>query len=234
MVPMYPVLGGTGVPAAWQQGLATGALEGKAVLIGTTRDETTAFFGFDPSIQNLTSAGALTILTDSLGGQAREVYQRHAAQRRHATPAQIFTAVQTDALFRNRALEIADYHAAGGNAAHVYQFRPHPSRGRLRPRRDPLQRVAVSLRHIRRLLAQPDARTAWRRRTCPRTPLCQRRRGVHHERIGERLAALSNRTYPALRLRASTGSHRRTRPRNYVDHVCTLGRKTFSHSRFRE
>jgi len=121
MVPMYPVLGGTGVPAAWQQGLATGALEGKAVLIGTTRDETTAFFGFDPSIQNLTSAGALTILTDSLGGQAREVYQRHAAQRRHATPAQIFTAVQTDALFRNRALEIADYHAAGGNAAHVYQ-----------------------------------------------------------------------------------------------------------------
>lgn len=120
--PMYPVLGGAGVPAAWQQGLATGALEGKALLIGPTRDETTAFFGFDPSIQNLTYAGALTILTDSLGGQAREVYQRHAAQLRHATPAQIFTAVQTDALFRNGALEIADYHAAGGNAAYVYQF----------------------------------------------------------------------------------------------------------------
>jgi para-nitrobenzyl esterase len=120
--PMYPVLGGAAVPAAWQQGLATGALEGKALLIGTTRDEATAFFGSDPRIQKLPFGGALDILTVSLGGQARELYQQHAAQLPHATPAQIFTAVQTDALFRNAALEIADHHAAGGNATYVYQF----------------------------------------------------------------------------------------------------------------
>jgi para-nitrobenzyl esterase len=125
--PMYPVLGGSGVPAAWPQGLAIGALEGKDLLIGTTRDETTAFFGFDPRIQNLTSAGALDLLAEGLGGQAEEVFQRYSAQLPDATPAQIFTAVQTDAIFRNAALEIANHHAAGGDAAYVYQFDRAPA-----------------------------------------------------------------------------------------------------------
>ncbi|HEX7823433.1 MAG TPA: carboxylesterase family protein [Mycobacterium sp.] len=120
--PMYPVLGGAGVPAAWPQGLASGALEGNGLLIGTTRDEATAFFGFDPRIQNLTSEGALDLLTEGVGGQAEEVYQRHAVQRPDATPAQVYTAVQTDAIFRNGAFEIADQHAAGGNTAYVYRF----------------------------------------------------------------------------------------------------------------
>ncbi|KAA0081784.1 carboxylesterase/lipase family protein [Mycolicibacterium sp. P9-64] len=125
--PMYPVVGGTGVPAAWDQGLGSGALHGKAVLIGTTRDETTAFFGFDPRIQDLTAAGALDVLTEGLGGRAKEAYQRHAAQLPNATPAQIFTAVQTDAIFRDGALEIAAHHAAGGNPAYVYQFDRAPA-----------------------------------------------------------------------------------------------------------
>ena len=101
---MCPVLGGPGVPRAWQQALADGALEGKDLLIGTTRDEATAFFGFDAQIQSLTSEGALEILTGALGESAQAVYQRYVAQLPHATPAQIFTAVQTDALFRNGAI----------------------------------------------------------------------------------------------------------------------------------
>ncbi|MEV6118299.1 carboxylesterase family protein [Streptomyces sp. NPDC052109] len=125
--PMYPVLGGPGVPHAWQQGLADGALGGKALLIGTTRDEATAFFAFDPRIQNLTSAGALDILHGQIGEQAREVYQRHAARLPQATPAQIFTAVQTDELFRDGALQIADHHAAGGNPTYVYRFDYRPA-----------------------------------------------------------------------------------------------------------
>ena len=120
--PMYPVLGGAGIPAAWQQGLASGALDGRAVFIGTTRDETTAFFGFDPRIQNLTAPDAEGLLTEGLGARAQDAYRRHAEQRPGATPAQIFTAVQTDAVFRDGALEIAARHAAGGNPAYVYQF----------------------------------------------------------------------------------------------------------------
>ncbi|MEU9451519.1 carboxylesterase family protein [Streptomyces sp. NPDC048277] len=127
--PMYPVLGGPGMPRTRQQALADGALEGKPLLIGTTRDEATAFFAFDPRIQNLTTTGALEILTAQIGGQAaQDVYRRHAARLDdEATPAQIFTAVQTDGLFRDGSLEIADHHAAGGNTTYVYRFDHAPA-----------------------------------------------------------------------------------------------------------
>jgi para-nitrobenzyl esterase len=126
--PMYPVLGGPGVPRTWQRALADGALEGKALLIGTTRDEATAFFAFDPRIQNLTATGALDILAGQIGEQdAHEVYRRHAARLPQATPARIFTAVQNDELFRDGALQIADHHAAGGNATYAYQFDYQPA-----------------------------------------------------------------------------------------------------------
>ncbi|MEV7955224.1 carboxylesterase family protein [Streptomyces sp. NPDC088141] len=121
--PMYPVLGAPGAPRTRQQALADGALEGKPLLIGTTRDEATAFFAFDPRIQNLTTAAALDVLTAQIGRQAaQDVYQRHATRRPQATPAEIFTAVQTDGLLRNGSLQISDHHAAGGNTTYVYQF----------------------------------------------------------------------------------------------------------------
>jgi para-nitrobenzyl esterase len=78
--PMYPVLGAPGMPRTRRQALADGALEGKALLIGTTRDEATAFFAFDPRIQNLTTTTALDVFTAQLGWQAaQDVYQQHAA-----------------------------------------------------------------------------------------------------------------------------------------------------------
>ncbi|MFF4401991.1 carboxylesterase/lipase family protein [Streptomyces sp. NPDC001480] len=121
--PMYPVLGAPGMPRTLQQALTDGALEGKPLLIGTTRDEATAFFAFDPHIQNLTTDTALDVLTAQVGRQtAQDVYQQHADRLPQATPAQIFTSVQTDGLFRTGSLQIADHHAAGGNTTYVYQF----------------------------------------------------------------------------------------------------------------
>ncbi|MEW2511238.1 carboxylesterase family protein [Streptomyces sp. NPDC046870] len=126
--PMYPVLGAPGMPRTRQQALADGALEGKALLIGTTRDEATAFFAFDPRVRNLTAATALDVLAAQIGPEAaQEVYQRHAARLPQATPAQIFTAVQTDVLFRDGSLEIADQHAAGGDTTYVYRFDHAPA-----------------------------------------------------------------------------------------------------------
>ncbi|MFI6375669.1 carboxylesterase/lipase family protein [Streptomyces sp. NPDC050546] len=121
--PMYPVLGAPGMPRTWPQALADGALEGRPLLIGTTRDEATAFFAFDPRIQDLTTSGALDVLTAQVGRQAaQDVYRQHAARLPQATPAQIFTAVQTDGLFRDGSLQIADHHAAGGTTTYVYEF----------------------------------------------------------------------------------------------------------------
>lgn len=125
--PMYPVLGGAGISRQWRQALADGALDGKALLIGTTRDEATAFFGFDPRIQNLTEPEAVQILTAALGDRAEHVYQSHAAQLPGATPAEVFIAVQTDGVFRVGALAIAGRHAAGANTTYVYQFDRRPA-----------------------------------------------------------------------------------------------------------
>ncbi|MCX4911325.1 carboxylesterase/lipase family protein [Streptomyces sp. NBC_00878] len=125
--PMYPVLGGPGVPRDLHRAVADGALEGKPLLIGTTRDEATAFTAFDPRIHNLTPVGALDLLTGQLGEQAHEVYERYAARLESPTATQVLTAVQTDELFRNDSLRIADHHAAGGNATYVYQFDYRPA-----------------------------------------------------------------------------------------------------------
>ncbi|MFE2062447.1 carboxylesterase/lipase family protein [Streptomyces sp. NPDC059467] len=125
--PMYPVLGAPGMPRTWQRALTDGALEGKPLLIGTTEDEATAFFTFDPHIQNLTAAGTVGLLKDQAGDHAQQLYDTYAARLPQGTPAQVFTAIGTDGLFRDDALRIADHHAAGGNATHVYQFDYRPA-----------------------------------------------------------------------------------------------------------
>ncbi|MFK0024669.1 carboxylesterase/lipase family protein [Streptomyces sp. NPDC090798] len=126
--PMYPVLGGSGIPYAWRQALEAGALAGKDLLIGSTRDEMTAFFGFNERIQAFTPEEALNLLVSLHGGDARALYERHEAQRPGATPAQVVTDVETEAVFHGGVTEVAARHAADGNNVYVYQwdFRPEP------------------------------------------------------------------------------------------------------------
>ena len=87
--PMYPVLGAPGIPAAWQQALAAGRLDGKQVLTGTTKDEMTAFLAFSP-------AGT--------------------------TPSAELIEAETELIFRDGTLAVADHQAAAGHATYVYQF----------------------------------------------------------------------------------------------------------------
>ncbi|WP_280877626.1 carboxylesterase family protein [Streptomyces pseudovenezuelae] len=55
------------------------------------------------------------------------MYQRYAARLEVPTAARVFTAVQTDELFRDGSMRIADHHAAGGNATYVYEFDYRPA-----------------------------------------------------------------------------------------------------------
>ncbi|MFJ5677636.1 carboxylesterase/lipase family protein [Streptomyces sp. NPDC093097] len=121
---MYPVLGGAGTPHAWRDALAAGALNGKDLLIGTTRDEMTSFMGLDPNIRSLTRAGALALLAHQATGEgeAERLYERYAEQLPEATPGQRVIAAQTDAQFRDPALAIADHHATAQNPTYVYRF----------------------------------------------------------------------------------------------------------------
>lgn len=125
--PMHPVLGGPGLPRDLYRGLVEGGLEGKSLLIGTTRDEASAFTAFDPYVQSLGVDGVLELLSGQLGARAHEFYERYAARLEEPTPARVFTAMVTDELFRADSLRIADHHAAGGNATYVYEFDFRPA-----------------------------------------------------------------------------------------------------------
>jgi para-nitrobenzyl esterase len=116
---LSPVLG-TCVPRAWEKAAADGALQGKNLLLGTTRDEMMAFYAFDPRIQSLTADGATDMLKAQFGERAQAVYERYSTVG--ATPAQVLGSVHTDAFFRDAGLLIADQHTSGGDSTYVYQF----------------------------------------------------------------------------------------------------------------
>jgi para-nitrobenzyl esterase len=118
--PMYPVLGASGIPEAWPHALAGGRLDGKPLLTGTTRDEMAAFFAFDPRIQAITADQASSIVAGQLDGGA-ERYDR-TARLPDATPGDVLTKVETEIIFRDGTLAIADHHAAAGHPTYVYQF----------------------------------------------------------------------------------------------------------------
>jgi para-nitrobenzyl esterase len=119
--PMYPVLGSPGVPVTWQQALADGRLDGKHLLTGTARDEMTAFLAFDPRIQAATADQARSIAAGQIDGGG-ERFDRVAARHPHATPGDVLTELETDLVFRDGTLVIADRHAAAGHPTYVYQF----------------------------------------------------------------------------------------------------------------
>lgn len=105
--PLHPVLGASGIPGKWPEVLAAGRLGGKPLLAGTTSQEMRAFFAFDPRIPALAA------------GQGRSVDD--------------FTQTQTEIVFRDGTLAIADHQATAGHPAYVYEFgySPDPDPGRL-------------------------------------------------------------------------------------------------------
>jgi hypothetical protein len=74
--------------------------------------------GMEP-LRNALTANQLLLFSGLLYGDGAELPS--------ATPAQVFTALQPDELLRNGALQMADHHAAGGNATYVYRFDYHPA-----------------------------------------------------------------------------------------------------------
>ncbi|MEZ0094836.1 carboxylesterase/lipase family protein [Streptacidiphilus sp. EB129] len=119
--PMYPVLGASGIPVTWEQALSDGRLDDKQLLTGTTSNEMTAFFAFDPRIQAITADQARSIAAGQVDGGA-DRYDRAAARQQNAAPSDVLTEVETEIVFRDGTLVIADHQAAAGSTTYVYQF----------------------------------------------------------------------------------------------------------------
>ena len=147
---MYPVLGALGIPVAWQQALSAGRLDGKRLLTGTTRNEMTSFFAFDPRVQAITADQARSIVAGLVAGGA-ERFDRAAARLRNAAPRDVLTDVETEIMFRDGTLAVADHQAARRPRHLRLPVRLRPGRRPGAPRRHALRRTPLLLRHHRRL-----------------------------------------------------------------------------------
>ncbi|MFF4694716.1 carboxylesterase/lipase family protein [Streptomyces chattanoogensis] len=126
--PMYPVLGGAGLPRPLLGAAADGGLRGIDVLAGTTADEMAAFFARDERIRAADREGAIRMLTAWVGGRdrAEEIYGRSEERHPGSTPARILTDAASDLNFRTGVREIAGRRAEHGEPTYVYRFDRRP------------------------------------------------------------------------------------------------------------
>ena len=81
----------------------------------------TSFFAFDPRIQAITADQARSIAAGQVDDGA-DRYDRAAARRQNPAPSDVLTEVETEIVFRDGTLVIADHQAAARCATYVYQF----------------------------------------------------------------------------------------------------------------
>lgn len=90
------------------------------LVIGTTKDEMHLFTAFDPEVNQLDEPSARAAFERHFGStDAYGVYQNH---RPDHSPAQLVSALRTDAVFRRPAHQIADARQAHGFSTHAYWF----------------------------------------------------------------------------------------------------------------
>lgn len=116
--PMYPVLGGAGLPRAWPDGLAAGVLKRTGVLLGTNADEMTFFYADEERVRQARRSDAIRIMAGWNGVNAEKAYDDLRRRRPDATPAQLLTVAATGHLFVAGAHRIAARH----EPSYVYRF----------------------------------------------------------------------------------------------------------------
>lgn len=120
--PFLPVVDGKNIPGDIMAGLKAGAAKDIDVVIGTTREEMTAFYAIDKSVQEADDAAIDRVFADTFGADGpahRRAYGRMRASRR---PMAILGDMMTDRRFRAHSLRFAEQQATLGRPAYVYQF----------------------------------------------------------------------------------------------------------------
>jgi para-nitrobenzyl esterase len=123
---LVPVLDGVVMPEHPQDAIAAGLAAGKELLVGTNRDEMRLWTMGD---RNLTGGDEDYIVRrlEKTGGQgargALEAYKAARADRGDSTaPLALWTAVESDRVFRLPALRMAEVQAATGTSVYDYLF----------------------------------------------------------------------------------------------------------------
>lgn len=120
--PFVPAIDGDLIPGDYMPALARGAAAKVDVMVGTTREESAAFFAFDAEAKAASRAQLEARAQTLLGPDADAYLDELARMRPVATPFSQLADLSSDSNFRRPSLQFAEYRAAQGRAAYVYQF----------------------------------------------------------------------------------------------------------------
>src|SRR5271167_3572111 len=130
-----PVADGTLVPRAAIEMVADGSASGVAVMVGSTLEEWKLFSLMDPSLHKLDRAGLGARISRRLTAPAADAlidsYEKARAQRGEpVTPGELFTAIETDRIFRIPRARLAQVQRRHDARVFSYLFTwPSPSMG---------------------------------------------------------------------------------------------------------
>ncbi len=130
-----PVIDPATLPRAPLEAIQDGSARGVSLLIGTNLEEWNFFCLLDPTVQNLTEAGLLERVRDrvaeALGpalspnllyARAARIVEVYTKARSGASPAQLFSAIETDRVFRVPAIRLAEAQRAHAERVYKYLF----------------------------------------------------------------------------------------------------------------
>jgi para-nitrobenzyl esterase len=124
-MPLAPVVDGEVQPRLALESVTRGSAAGVALLVGTTLEEWKLFTPADPSNLSLGEAQLLARYERRLGGSAArsviDTYRKARSERgAAASPPELWSALETDRIFRMPALRLAEEQAA--HDARVYNY----------------------------------------------------------------------------------------------------------------
>lgn len=118
-----PVVDGAVLTRPPLEVIAEGLNADVPVVIGTTADEWALFELMDAKLASLGEDGVVRRARRLLGDAAADVVAAYRAARPSLGPAELFSALMTDWVFRIPALRLAEAHVGAGGRAYVYEFR---------------------------------------------------------------------------------------------------------------
>jgi para-nitrobenzyl esterase len=120
--PFLPTIDGETIPDEIIQSIRKGAGAHIDLMIGTTREESAAFCALDPAIQTAGEAQVHEVFERIFGTAANEQIDAYKRRRPMHSAQALLTDVITDEQFLMTTLRVAEWRAAAGRPAHVYQF----------------------------------------------------------------------------------------------------------------
>jgi para-nitrobenzyl esterase len=122
-----PVVDGTVIPRELIERVADGSAAGVAVMVGSNLEEWKLFSAMDPSAQNLDKAGLAARmskrLTADFAGSVIATYERaRASAGVSVTPPELYSAIETDRVFRMPGVRLAEIHGRSERRVYNYLF----------------------------------------------------------------------------------------------------------------